>query len=131
VSTKNKKISFEESVSELEGITQALQSGKLTLEETVQAYEKGITLKNNAMQSLNSAKLRLNTVGTSQSFDKFSQNIIDQAYELTADLKEAFLSKNLSKAKDILGDYTQEVLKNFAEYSQLDSETNTGEGSKK
>ena len=42
---KNKELSFEESLKELENIVDQLESGDIDLEKSVELYEKGIKLK--------------------------------------------------------------------------------------
>ena len=40
-----KKINFEESMQELEGLVQALEAGQMSLEESFKSYEKAVKLK--------------------------------------------------------------------------------------
>ena len=42
---KNKELSFEESLKELENIVDQLESGDIDLEKSVKLYEKGMLLK--------------------------------------------------------------------------------------
>ena len=45
--TKNKELSFEENLKELEEIGEKLESGDIDLEKSVKLYEKGMILKKN------------------------------------------------------------------------------------
>ena len=40
-----KKINFEESMQELEGLVQALEAGQMSLEDSFKSYEKAVKLK--------------------------------------------------------------------------------------
>ncbi len=43
-SEKNKKISFEKAVEELEKIVESMESGNLTLESSLKMYQRGVEL---------------------------------------------------------------------------------------
>ena len=45
--TKNKELSFEENLKELEEIVEKLESGDIDLEKSVKLYEQGMILKKN------------------------------------------------------------------------------------
>jgi len=55
----NEKTSFEDALSELEGIVRALESGATPLEESITAYERGILLKKHCEARLKDARLRV------------------------------------------------------------------------
>ena len=59
--TKSKKetLSFEDAFQQLESIVQNLEKGELTLEEAMQAFEKGMELVNICMTKLNDAESHL------------------------------------------------------------------------
>ena len=50
---KNKELSFEESLKELENIVDQLESGDIDLEKSVKLYEKGMLLKKKCEKSKN------------------------------------------------------------------------------
>ena len=54
-----KEPSFEEALTELEGITQTLESGELPLEESLKLYERGVRLTNQCNARLKAAKLKI------------------------------------------------------------------------
>lgn len=59
------KLSFEEALSELEGIVRALESGKAPLDESISAYERGISLKNHCEKKLTDARLKIEKISLS------------------------------------------------------------------
>lgn len=61
-STNPPQQSFESALTELEAIVQKFEENKWTLEEAVEAYKRGMTLKETCTQKLESAKLVLETV---------------------------------------------------------------------
>ncbi len=50
---------FEKSLSDLEKVIQQLQSGDLSLDKSIQLYEKGIKLANECNLSLDKAQLKI------------------------------------------------------------------------
>ena len=57
--TSSKGFDFEKSLQELEEINAALQKGDLTLEKSLQIYEKGVSLAAKCYKVLNDAKLKV------------------------------------------------------------------------
>lgn len=53
---KEEKVSFEEALQELESITEKLERGQLTLEESIKAYERGMELKKICTERLKEAE---------------------------------------------------------------------------
>lgn len=70
---KPKAPAFEKSLAQLETIVQQMDSGELTLEQSLQSFEKGIKLIRQCQESLNSAQERvqelIETNGELQSVD--------------------------------------------------------------
>lgn len=69
IPTDIKKLSFEQAMNELEETVKRLESGKVSLEESVTVYTRGILLKNYCFFKLNEAeakidKLLINKDGT-------------------------------------------------------------------
>ena len=52
-------MTFEENLSALSEITKKLEEGTLTLEESVELYQKGLTLSAECSEQLRNAKLRI------------------------------------------------------------------------
>jgi exodeoxyribonuclease VII small subunit len=57
-----KDVSFEEALAELETIVRDLESGKTTLEKSIAAYERGMTLKNHCESKLREAQARIEKI---------------------------------------------------------------------
>ncbi len=56
------KLSFEEALAELEGIVRDLESGKAPLEKSIQAYERGISLKTHCEGKLREARAKIEKI---------------------------------------------------------------------
>jgi exodeoxyribonuclease VII small subunit len=56
------EMSFEEALSELEKVVKKIDSGEESLDESIQAYEKGAKLKKHCEQKLKEAKLKVEKV---------------------------------------------------------------------
>ena len=57
-----KNLSFEEALSELEKIVHTLESGKMSLEEAITAYERGALLRQYCENKLNEAESRIQVI---------------------------------------------------------------------
>ena len=57
-----KNLSFEEALSELEKIVHALESGKMSLEEAITAYERGAFLRQYCENKLHEAESRIQVI---------------------------------------------------------------------
>lgn len=53
---KNQGFAFEKSLSELESLVQQMESGDLTLEQSLKAFEKGVRLTRECQQALTEAE---------------------------------------------------------------------------
>ncbi len=56
---KSKTPSFEEALEELEKLTRSLESGGLTLDESITSYERGMELRKLCQEMLNHAEKKL------------------------------------------------------------------------
>ena len=56
---KTKRPTFEEALEQLEEITRALESGGLTLDDSIKAYENGMELKKVCQEMLSHAEKKL------------------------------------------------------------------------
>ncbi|MGD9639097.1 MAG: exodeoxyribonuclease VII small subunit [Alphaproteobacteria bacterium] len=61
-----KALSFEDSLTALEDIVRQLEGGRIKLEDAVDAYEKGILLKNHCEEKLKDASLRIEKISVSE-----------------------------------------------------------------
>lgn len=64
-----KKLSFEEALEELEHIVRRLEEGKVPLEEAIQAYERGASLRQHCEGRLAEAKMRVDKISAPSSED--------------------------------------------------------------
>lgn len=55
-------MSFEDALAELETIVGALESGKAPLEDSIQAYERGIALKKHCEKKLSDAQEKIEKI---------------------------------------------------------------------
>lgn len=55
-----KEVKFEEAISKLEEIAKELESGNLSLDDSVNKFEEGIELSKNCTKILNNAEKRIN-----------------------------------------------------------------------
>ncbi len=56
---KNEDLNFEKTLEELENIVNLLESGDLSLEESLKSFEKGINLTRKCQEHLSKAELRV------------------------------------------------------------------------
>ena len=56
MAVKEKEVSFEEALNELEQIAEKLERGQLTLEDSIKAYERGMDLKKICTERLKEAE---------------------------------------------------------------------------
>jgi exodeoxyribonuclease VII small subunit len=63
------EMEYEKALSELEMITASLETGKLSLEESMKLFERGQALANRCNQLLDEAELKIKTLGQSVKAD--------------------------------------------------------------
>ena len=68
------KMSFEDAMKELEKLVDSLDKGDVSLDEAIKAYDRGSQLKEYCEKKLNEAKMKIETI---QSSDK-EDIIVDQ-----------------------------------------------------
>lgn len=59
---KIENLSFEDALGELETIVRNLESGQTKLDESITAYERGVSLKNHCEKRLNDARLKIEKI---------------------------------------------------------------------
>ena len=59
MATKKTDINFEKALEELEGIVEDLESGDLSLENSIKSFEKGIKLARQCQEQLSKAELQV------------------------------------------------------------------------
>ena len=60
--TENQELTFEEAMNELETLVRRLEEGRMPLEESVKAYERGMALKKICDAKLQAAKLKVDQI---------------------------------------------------------------------
>ena len=70
-----KNLSFEEALVELENIVRELESGKIKLDDAVEAYEKAVSLKKLWTDKLKAAELKIEKIEINKD-GSLSTNII-------------------------------------------------------
>ena len=70
-----KNLSFEEALVELENIVRELESGKIKLDDAVEAYEKAVSLKKLCTDKLKAAELKIEKIEINKE-GSLSTNII-------------------------------------------------------
>ena len=68
------KMSFEDAMKELEKLVDSLDKGDVSLDEAITAYDRGSQLKEYCEKKLNEAKMKIETI---QSSDK-EDGVVDQ-----------------------------------------------------
>ena len=62
MSNESESPNFEKSLAELEDIVERMETGALSLEESLQAFERGIQLTRRCQSALEQAELRVKTL---------------------------------------------------------------------
>ena len=62
MSAEASSLTFEQALSELEQIVQKLEAGDASLDDAINAYSRGIELKNQCQQRLESARLQVEKI---------------------------------------------------------------------
>ena len=60
MATRKKAVNFEKRLDELEALVEALESGGLTLEESLKAFEKGVGITRECQEALKDAEQKVN-----------------------------------------------------------------------
>jgi exodeoxyribonuclease VII small subunit len=76
-----KKQSFEDSLAELEKIVGKLEQGDLALEESLELFEKGVSLSRDCQERLNKAERRIEVLLKDQNGDPALKNLGEQPVE--------------------------------------------------
>ena len=78
---KKKTIDFETSLEQLEELVEQMESGELSLEDSLKAFEKGIKLTRECQEQLNNAEQKVTTLmeksGVLELADEFDDEELD------------------------------------------------------
>ena len=66
-------MSFEQALQELESIVERFESGEVSLDEAVAAYERGTVLKQHCQKRLDEAKMKVDAIRSKQASGQDSQ----------------------------------------------------------
>ena len=64
--SKKKSLNFESTLSEIEKIIESLEEGNLSLEDSIEAYEKGISLTKACQKMLSDAELKIKKLSSKE-----------------------------------------------------------------
>lgn len=79
MAARKKVVNFEQSLGELENLVQSLESGDLSLDQALAAFEKGVKLTRECQQTLNDAEQKIETLIKSR--DPDAPSTLDGAIE--------------------------------------------------
>jgi len=63
VTRKKPDLSFEQALSELESLVESLERGELSLEQSLQSFERGVTLTQSCQKALKDAEQKVRILG--------------------------------------------------------------------
>ena len=69
------KMSFEDAMKELEKLVDSLDKGDVSLEEAISAYDRGSQLKEYCEKKLNEAKMKIETIQSSDKEDVIADQL--------------------------------------------------------
>ena len=73
--SKKKSLNFVSTLSEIEKIIESLEEGNLSLEDSIEAYEKGISLTKACQKMLSDAELKINKLSSKEGEDVSFEDI--------------------------------------------------------
>ena len=69
------RLTFEEAMRELEKLVDGLDKGDISLDEAIAAYDRGSQLKDYCQKKLNEAKMKVETIQSSESVDTIPEKL--------------------------------------------------------
>ena len=69
------KLTFEDAMKELEKLVDNLDKGDVSLDEAIAAYDRGSKLKDYCQKKLQEAKMKIETIQSSDNNDTLSKNL--------------------------------------------------------
>ena len=72
---KKKSLNFESTLDEIEKIIESLEEGNLSLEDSIEAYEKGISLTKACQKMLSDAELKIKKLSSKEGEDVSFEDI--------------------------------------------------------
>ena len=80
MAAKKKPVSFEKALTELETLVDELETGEMTLEQSLKAFEKGVKLCRDCRESLSAAERKVQqliTEHTEEALEPFDEDQLD------------------------------------------------------
>ena len=85
--SKKKSLNFESTLSEIEKIIESLEEGNLSLEDSIEAYEKGISLTKACQKMLSDAELKIKKLSSKEGEDVSFEDISNDWWFLFSEKK--------------------------------------------
>ena len=73
--TELEKLTFEEAMKELEKLVDSLDKGDVSLDEAIAAYDRGSQLKDYCEKKLQEAKMKVDTIQSSDNIDTIPEKL--------------------------------------------------------
>jgi exodeoxyribonuclease VII small subunit len=73
--SKKKSLNFESTLDEIEKIIESLEEGNLSLEDSIKAYEKGMSLTKDCQKMLSDAELKIKKLSSKEGEDVSFEDI--------------------------------------------------------
>ena len=75
--SKKKSLNFESTLNKIEKIIESLEEGNLSLEDSIEAYEQGISLTKAGQKMLSDAELKIKKLSSKEGEDVSFEDISD------------------------------------------------------
>ena len=85
--SKKKSLNFESTLNEIEKIIESLEEGNLSLEDSIEAYEKGISLTKACQKMLSDAELKIKKLSSKEGEDVSFEDISNDWWFLFSEKK--------------------------------------------
>ena len=73
------EVNFEDALAELEGLVAKMESGKLSLDESLKAFERGVALTRHCTSALKEAELKVQTLTDDGELEDYDGDELDDA----------------------------------------------------
>ena len=73
------EVNFEDALAELEGLVTQMESGDLSLDESLKAFERGVALTRHCTSALKEAELKVQTLTDDGKLEDYDSDELDDA----------------------------------------------------
>lgn len=73
------EVNFEDALAELEGLVTQMESGDLSLDESLKAFERGVALTRHCTSALREAELKVQTLTDDGQLEDYDSDELDDA----------------------------------------------------